>query len=139
MRLGFKRGDKWYHAITRMLLRSNYSHAAIEVRGMLYESTALKGSQLHAGVRGYPLTDDVASHYEWHDLGAEYDDEALANFELVKGKGYDFFSLLAFLNFNARDSKRLYCYELVLWMLGGRTVGRVTPEIILAFVLQYRK
>ena len=139
MRLGLKRGDKWYHAITRMLLRSNYAHAAIEINGRLYESTALKGDQPRAGVRDYPLTPEAAAHYEWHDLGTTYEATALENYALIQGKPYDFFSLLAFLNVNARDSQRLYCYEAVLWLLGGQTVGRVTPEIILTFVLKNRK
>lgn len=139
MKVGLKRGSKWYHAITRMVSRSGYSHAAVEIGGRLYESTALKGDHARAGVRDYPLTAEIAAQYEWLDLGADFDSQALANYELIRGKGYDYFSLLSFLNVEARDSRRFYCYEAVLWMLGGRTKGRVTVETILYFIFKFRK
>lgn len=140
MKLGLKRGDKWYHAITRLVTRSGSSHAAIEIEGRLYESTALKGEQAHAGVRDYPLTAEIAAEYMWLDLGAESDAEALRRYEIVRGMGYDFVSWLAFMNIKARDKNRMLCYELVMWLLGGDADQRVTVEVILLFVLnKFRK
>lgn len=67
------------------------------------------------------------------------DDAALARYEKVKGYPYDFLSLISFLPaLNARDSKRIYCYELTLHMMGGYVKWRVTPEIIL-YQLTIRK
>lgn len=135
MKLGLKRGDRWYHTLTRLVTRSGYSHAALEIEGRLYESTARKGDQLTAGVRDYPLTAEIAAHYDWLDVGTENDAEALRRYDLVKGMGYDYLSWLAYMNIKARDKNRLLCYELVMWLLGGDADQRVTVEVIALFVL----
>lgn len=140
MKIGFKRGDQWYHTLTRMVTRSGYSHAALEIEGRLYESTARKGGQPTAGVRDYPLTDDVAAQYVWLDLGTAHDAEAKARYEIVRGRGYDYLSWLAYMNIQARDKNRLLCYELVMWLLGGDADQRCTVEVILLLVLnKFRK
>ena len=134
MKLGFKRGDKWHSAIIRTLLNSQWSHGVVCIRGRLYESVAIKGDRDTAGVRDYPITDAIAAQYQWFDIGGD-DDAALARYERVKGFPYDFISELSFLPvFNVRDAKRLYCYELVLLMMGHSVKWRVTPEIILTFI-----
>jgi len=110
----------------------------IAIRGRLYESVALKGEHETAGVRDYPLTPEIESQYDWFDIGGD-DDAALARYEKVKGYPYDFLSLISFLPaLNARDSKRIYCHELTLHMIGGYVKWRVTPEIIL-YQLTIRK
>ena len=141
MKLGFKRGDHWYSTLTRMFTTSQWSHGAVAIERpegwRLYESSATKGVHHKSGVRDYPLLPDVADDYHWFDLGTAGDQDALNRYELVKNHGYDFFSLLSFLPiFNVRDSSRLYCWELVLWMVGGYAKWRVTPEIILTFILK---
>ena len=141
MKIGFKRGEHWYNALVRTVLNSQWSHAAIAIERpdgwRLYESAALKGEYHKAGVRDYPLTGEVADDYVWVDIGNADDDAALVRYESVKHKKYDYASLLSFLPlFNVRDSSRMYCYELVLHMLGGRVKWRVTPEIILTFILR---
>lgn len=136
MKLGFKRGDHWYSAIVRALLNSQWSHGVVVIDGRLYESVALKGDQPRAGVRDYLITDAIAAQYDWFDIGGD-DAAAVARYNAIKGAGYDFASLLSYLPaFNARDSKRFYCYELVLRMMGHSVKWRVTPEIILTFILR---
>jgi hypothetical protein len=138
MKLGFKRGNHWYSAIVRALLNSQWSHGVVVIDGRLYESVALKGDQPHAGVRDYPITDEIAAQYDWFDIGGD-DAAAVERYNRIKGSSYDFFSLLSYLPvFNVRDSKRFYCYELMLYMMGHSVKWRVSPEIILTFVAKGR-
>ena len=137
MKIGFKRGDHWYSYLTRLFLCSEWSHGAVEINGRIYESTARKGHQPKAGVRDYSITDELAADYVWIDIGTEGDRDALAAYEQIRGHGYDFFSLLAFLPFiRARDSRCEYCYEVQALMLGMSITSRVTPEIILFHLLK---
>lgn len=137
MKLGLKRGNKWYHTFVRIILCSQWSHSAIEINGRLYEAVALKNGRDKAGVRDYDLDAETASHYEWFDLGHEHDADALLAYSKVTGHGYDFFSLLDFVTIlKIRDSKREYCHELTALMLGLKEKYRVTPEKILAHVLR---
>ena len=143
MKLGFKRGTEWYSAVNRTLLNSQWSHSAVAIEcpdgWRLFESAALKGSHGKAGVRDYLLTPEVADDYVWIDLGNADDQSALERYNQVRGYGYDYASLLSFLPvWNVRDSKRLYCHELTLHMIGGYVKWRVTPEIIL-YQLTIRK
>lgn len=139
MKLGFKRGKKWHSTVIRTILNSQWSHGVVVIDGVLYESVAMKGDHSTAGVRRYPITDALAADYVWFDIGGD-DVAAVTRFKEVQGFGYDYLSLISFLPaLNARDSKRLYCWELVLWMIGGYAKWRVTPEIILTFVLKKRK
>lgn len=138
MKLGLKRGHTVWSSLNRYLLRTQFSHSAIEIRGRLYESNALKGGKYRAGVRDYELTKEEASHYWWVDLGNEKDDEALARYETCRGHGYDYFSLIPFaLPIQVRDAKREYCHELTLFLMAGiEGKGYKTPEIILTHVLR---
>ena len=139
MKLGFKRGKNWHSSVIRALLNSQWSHGVVVVDGKLYESVALKNDHGKAGVRSYPITDAIAADYLWFDIGGD-DVAAVTRFKEVQGFGYDYLSLISFLPaLNARDSKRLYCWELMLWVIGGYVKRRVTPEIILTFVLKTRK
>lgn len=141
MKIGFKRGSNVWSAINRYLLRTQYSHTAVEIRGRLYESNALKGDKYRAGVRDYELTELEASHYWWIDIGTENDDEALARYETCRGHGYDYFSLISFaLPIQVRDSKREYCHELTLFLMTGiEGKGYKTPEIIFTHVVRKMK
>lgn len=139
MKIGFKRGKNWSSTVIRTVLNSQWAHGGVLINGQFYESTALKGEHHKSGVRDYPMTDAIAAEYVWFDIGGD-DDAALKRYEEVKTYWYDFFSLISFLPaLNARDSKRMYCWELVLWMIGGYAKWRVTAEIILTFVLKNRK
>lgn len=136
MKIGFKRGTKWHSDVIRAALKSQWSHGVVVIDGVLYESVALKNEHGKAGVRSYPITDAIASEYAWFDVGGD-DAAAVARYKKVDGFGYDYLSLISFFSvLNARDSKRLYCWELVLLMIGGYVKWRVTPEIILTFVLK---
>ena len=136
MKLAFKRGSNIYHTVIRTELNSQWSHGGILINGQFYESTALKGAHHKSGVRDYPMTDAIAADYVFIDIGGD-DAAALKRYEQVKNYGYDFLSLLSFLPaLNFRDSKRMYCWELMLWMIGGYAKWRVTPEIILTNVIK---
>ena len=66
------------------------------------------------------------------NLGSDYDDDVIHTFNREKGKGYDWFSLLAFALLPARDSRRWYCYELAYYLITGeKPKDRVTPEDLL--------
>jgi hypothetical protein len=136
MKIGFKRGQHWYSAIVRTVLNSQWSHGVVVINGILHESTATKGNRATAGVRAYPLTPEIEADYVWFDIGGD-DGAALERYAKVDGFPYDFFSELSFLPvFNVRDAKRLYCYELVLLLMGHSVKWRVTPEIILTHILK---
>lgn len=140
MKVGFKRGKNWYSSVNRTVLNSQWSHSviAIETDGVwsLYESAALKGNKHKSGVRDYLLTPEIEAEYTWIDLGTSKDVEALERYKQVSSYSYDYLSLLSFFPlFNVRDNSRMYCHELTFWMLGGKVKWRVTPEIILFYIL----
>lgn len=140
MKLGFKRGNTWHASLIRAVLNSQWSHGVVVIDGVLHESVALKNEHGGSGVRCYPITDAIAAEYVWFDMGSDDDAAALARFKEVHGYRYDYLSLISFLPvLNARDAKRLYCWELVLCMIGGYAKWRVTAEIILTFLLKIRK
>lgn len=133
MKLGLKRGHTVWSSLNRYLLRTQWSHSAIEIRGRLYESNALKGDKYRAGVRDYELTEEEASQFVWFDLGNDKDSEALARYETIRGCDYDYFSLLSFaLPIKIRDAKRHYCHEVSLFLMTGEEgKGYKHPEILL--------
>lgn len=133
MKLGLKRGSSVWSMLNRYLLRTQWSHSAIEIKGRIYESNALKGDKPRAGVRDYDLTESDASQFVWFDLGNDKDDEALARYEKILGCGYDYFSLISFaLPVKIRDAKRHYCHEVALFLMTGEEgKGYKTPELLL--------
>jgi hypothetical protein len=132
MKLGLKRGSSIWSAINRYILRTQWSHSAIEIHGRIYESTALKGHQYKSGVRDYLLTPEVANQFTWIDLGESGNKQALAVYELIRGHSYDYASLISFqLPISVRDSKREYCHELSSLMMGIDYKGYKTPELLL--------
>ena len=140
MKLGLRRGNNVWSALNRHLLRTKWSHSAIEIRGRLYESNALKGDKSRAGVRDYELTEADASQYVWIDLGNDRDDEAIARYETIRGHGYDYFSLIPFaIPVKIRDSKREYCHEASLFLMTGEEGrGYKTPEILMFNALKMK-
>jgi hypothetical protein len=133
MKLGLKRGDTVWSSINRYLLRTQFSHSAIEINGRLYESNALRGDKDRAGVRDYFLSESDASQFVWFDLGGEKDNEALARYESIRGHSYDYFSLISFaLPIKVRDAKRQYCHEVSLFLMTGEEGKNYkTPELLL--------
>ena len=139
MKLGLKRGNNVWSGLNRWLLRTQWSHSAIEIRRRLYESNALKGDKPRSGVRDYELTEKDASQFIWIDLGNEKDDEALARYEKIRGCGYDYLSLISFaLPVKIRDANRHYCHEVSLFLMTGIEGGRFykTPELLLLHALK---
>jgi hypothetical protein len=145
MKLGLKRGATLWANINRSILKTQWSHSAIEIDGRIYESTALKGAHPRAGVRDYPLTPAVAADFVWLELGKDGEAYALAAYERMRGHGYDYCSLL---NFEipffllpllaVRDGGRAYCHELCALMMGIEFDGYKTPELLLWYIASKR-
>lgn len=134
MKLGLKRGSSVFATLNRWLLRTQWSHSAIEIRGRIYESNALKGDKARSGVRDYELTEKDASQFIWVDLGNDKDEEALVRYEKIRGCGYDYLSLISFaIPVKIRDANRHYCHEVALFLMTGIEGGKFykTPEILL--------
>lgn len=138
MKIGFKKGHKWYSPIVRALTTSQWSHAGVWIGDRFYESTALKGDQSKSGVRDYPITTVIAQDYEWFEYDIP-DELALERYNQIKDCSYDYFSLLAFITLKVRDAKRYYCYELVLYMMTGAVDERATPEVLLTYIARLQK
>lgn len=138
MKIGFKKGHKWYSPIVRTLTTSQWSHAGIWIGDRFYESTATKGVQSKSGVRDYPISTEIIEEYEWFDCPIA-DEVALERYYEVSSFSYDYVSLLAFATVHIRDAKRLYCYELVLYMMIGEADCRVTPEVLFMWLLRLQR
>jgi hypothetical protein len=111
-------------AVIEARLVTQFAHAGIVIGGTLHHATGADGVHAEPGadLSGYTLI----------DLGGEHDARALALFAEHAGSGYDWFSLLAFALFPARDSRRWYCYEWAYHcMTGKHPTRRVTPETLL--------
>lgn len=135
MKIGFKRGNKWYSGIIRVLTTSQWSHVGVWIDDRFYESTASRGEQHKSGVRDYPITPEIIQDYEWFDCSVP-DDLAIERYNQIKDCKYDYFSLLAFIRLKVRDAKRYYCYEQALHMMTGAVNERATPELLLSYLLR---
>lgn len=118
---------QWAHraaaAIIRTRLVTRYPHAGIVIGSTLFHANASNG------VHAEPFTG--GENWRLVDVGGD-DAAALALFAQEAGKGYDWFSLLAFALIPATDSSRWYCYELAHYLMTGqRPTDRVTPEDLL--------
>jgi hypothetical protein len=115
--------DWFFHLAIASKLMSPYSHGGIYSNGYMYEVTAesnMTKTRLH-NTEG------------WHFFKTDVEkDELETHYEKYKDYKYDWFSLLAFLNFDARDSKRLYCFEWCYIVLTGTEPHfKVTPEMLI--------
>lgn len=124
-------------------LVSQYSHGGIVIDGWLYHVTAAHGYQELAPGEWTPERWDIT------DIGGD-DARAIEIFHEVRRapegwrrhvwrllKGYDWFSLLAFVLPGIRVWWLNYCFELMwLMRIGLRPTGRVTPETILTIPIQ---
>jgi hypothetical protein len=113
-------------------LVSQFSHGGIAVDGVLYHSTAAKGVHFLKQGEWCPT--------EWDLFPVKADmEQVISRFATVQGWLYDWLSLLAFVGIRARDSERLYCFELCHYLLTGeKPTGRVTPETLLLLALRHR-
>lgn len=127
-------------------LVSQYCHGGIVIGGVLFHVTAAHGYQ-----KLYP-GEWTPEHWDITDVGGN-DAAALAIFDTVSKppakrwqrviwrllKGYDWFSLLAFVGPLVRVWWLNYCFELCWWMMTGqRPTGRVTAEMLLVQALKAR-
>jgi hypothetical protein len=126
--------------IIRARLVSQYSHAGIVINGTLYHITAKHGA--------HELGPDEWSPQRWDviDIGGD-DALAIEIFRRVQAgpqgrlqrwvwrlvRGYDWFSLLAFVGPPVRVGWLRYCFELCwLMRMQQEPTDRITPELLLA-------
>ena len=125
-------GASWWQralcAIVRWRLVSQWCHAGIVCDGVLHHVTVTDG---------LTSTDDwTPSRWDLFALPETARSRLQAVLTDYAGARYDWFSLLAFLLPGRwSDSGRLYCFELQAIVLGMSTRKRVTPELLLAKVL----
>jgi hypothetical protein len=118
----------WFAQLTKTRLVTQYPHSGIVIDGILYEAT------FKHGVRSIKFDPSGWDLFKIHKVGKT---DMLARFAQVKGRPYDWFSLLAFVvPFRASVAKWLYCYEFCSFMLNGNNPSqRITPEILLKEVI----
>ena len=93
------------------------------IGGVLYHSTSSKG--LHKIDDWNPLNWDLFET-------KSNESTALLLFDMLQGAKYDWFSLLSFLGFKAKDASKLYCFEWCYIALKGEMPdNKVTPETLL--------
>lgn len=110
-------------------LVSAFAHGGILLGPHLLHATGAKG--VHAA------TWDGAGGWVVIDLGADRDARTLERFEKVRGAGYDFVGLGAFIVPSISDSQRWYCFELCYYLMTGRIPReRVAPEMLVLLALQ---
>jgi hypothetical protein len=108
-------------------LVSAYCHGGIMISSLLAHATPENGAHLSS------LTPE---RWELYPFSVP-EHEMRERLKKVLGKEYDFFSQLAFVGLKAKDSKRVYCFELCyILMTGQNPTGRVTPETLLKLCLQ---
>ena len=113
-------------------LASQFSHGGIAVDGVMYHSTTAHGVHFLKQGEWCPT--------EWDLFPVKADmEQVISRFVAVQGWPYDWLSLLAFVGIRARDSERLYCFELCHYLLTGeKPTGRVTPETLLLLIANRR-
>lgn len=132
--------QRLWSRLIKIRLSSDYSHGGVVIDGTLYHTTSLKGSEkLEAGEWN-------PDHWHMLDIGGD-DAAAIERFNQLlqqpKGrvkawiwkllKGYDWFSLMAFVGVKARVSWLKYCFETCWFLRYGENPGfKVTPERLLA-------
>lgn len=133
--------------VIKARLVSQFSHGGIVINGTLYHSTAAHGPHSLSPGEWTP------ERWDLFDIGGD-DQRAIAEFQAActppQGwwqrvwwritKGYDTFSLLAFVGLAVRVSWLHYCFELADRMRTGKKPrGRVTPETLLVYALLTEK
>jgi hypothetical protein len=125
--------------VIKTRLVSLFCHGGIVIDGVLYHSTLARGPHKMQPGEWSP------DKWDLRDVGGD-DAQAIAEFEAActppEGwwkrlwwkitKGYDLFSLLAFVGPGVRVSWMHYCFELCYRMMTGRKpTSRITAEILL--------
>ena len=110
--------------LTKTRLVTQYPHGGIVIDGILYEAT------FKHGVRSIEFN---PTGWDLFKIDKVSKTDMLARFAQVKGRPYDWFSLLAFVvPFRASVAKWFYCYELAYFMMTGTiAIKRITPEDLL--------
>lgn len=137
--VGASWSQRFFCWLIRARLASQWCHGGIVIDGVLYHSTCARGP--HALSPGQW----TSAHWDLIDIGGD-DAQARREFEAACTpptgwwrrlwwritKGYDSFSLFAFVGLAVRVSWLHYCFELCYRMRTGVKPGvRVTPEMLL--------
>lgn len=131
MKIGFKKGNTLYAWIIRQRLASRWSHSAVMIDGVVYQATAIHG------VSDQPQNPEM---FDWYDVKGD-DQLFLRRVQERLGRGYDWFSLFAFIPFvKARYSKADYCFEFCYFVMTGKSPNdKITPEVLLLELNQCNK
>ena len=125
-------GQRIASTVIKARLVSEFSHGGIAVDGVMHHSTTAHG--VHCLRPGEWAPDE----WELFPINAELA-LVISRYTAVQGWRYDWLSLLAFVGIRARDSQRLYCFELCHYLLTGeKPTGRVTPETLLLLIANRR-
>jgi hypothetical protein len=121
-----------FHELTAYRLVTHYPHSGIVIGDQLLHTN------LSAGVHNETF---IPQGWDLFDVPGGDDELAWDRFRFAFGMPYDIFSQFAFVIPNsARDSKRLYCYELTWFLLTGEMPKqRITPEDLLALISKGKK
>ena len=122
------RWERWFAALTKWRLVSDYSHGGIVIDGRLYHSSARQG-----GLGWEPFDMAQASvGWDFIDLGNERDGLAQSLFLRLHGTPYNYVGLLGFVVPWHIETDRLYCFEWCALAMGIPVTARITPERLLA-------
>jgi hypothetical protein len=135
--------QKVFSALIKERTVSDYCHSGVVVNGKLYHVTGTKGYQV--------LDPNEWNPNEWKLLPVDVPEQEVIDrfYEVSKEptqwfkkyifrltKGYDFFSLLAFVGIKSRVSYLNYCYELSWFMVTGLLpTTRITVEKLYAYAM----
>jgi hypothetical protein len=116
---------KIFGQLIKWRLVSTYCHGGIVIGNLVYHCNYDHG--LYA-------SEFNQDGWEFYDVPAADDAQALKLFEDMQGVKYDWFGILGFiLPFKLQRKEKLYCFEwCYLCMTGNPPACRVTPEVLLA-------
>ncbi|MFV0680314.1 hypothetical protein [Ottowia sp.] len=124
------RPQRWFSALTRWRLCSQWCHGGVVLDGDLLHSNRAHG--LHR----VPAAD--WEPHKWHliDLGSARDAQVATLFDVWEGTAYDVLGVLGFALPIGGDQHRLYCFEWCALAMGIPHAQWMTPERLLLHALK---
>jgi hypothetical protein len=135
--------QKVFSALIKERTVSDYCHSGVVVGDKLYHVTGTKGYQVLEAHEWNPsnwtlLPVDVPEQEvidRFYEVSKE-PNQLFKKYIFGLTKGYDFFSLLAFVGIKSRVSYLNYCYELSWFMVTGLIpTTRITVEKLYAYAM----
>ena len=134
--------SRLFSGVIKIRLVSQYCHAGVVINNDLYHINASSGAQKIASNKWSP------KNWVLIDIGGD-DNQALLEWQKICTppigwrkwvwtllKGYDYFSLIAFVGIPNEVNWLDYCFEVCWRMAGKKVTGRVTPEMLLELGLK---